>query len=115
MHVGVTDARTHSSYMFIPFFFSSKLVEGAQLITINFHAIYPNATMETIMKKWEHAVLDYSLASLNDPLIHLYTTSEGLVSEEVRRTGRIFCFVRGNSTYEIIISYRSGNSPNFQA
>lgn len=39
------------------------------------------------MKKWEHAVLDYCLGSMSDPLIHLCTTSEGLVSEEVRRTG----------------------------
>uniref|UniRef100_A0A915DZY2 SSD domain-containing protein n=1 Tax=Ditylenchus dipsaci TaxID=166011 RepID=A0A915DZY2_9BILA len=65
----------------------SKLVEGANLITINFHAIYPNASMEELMKKWEHAVLEYSLNSFNNSLIRLYTTSEGLVSEEVRRTG----------------------------
>ncbi|KAI1729686.1 patched family domain-containing protein [Ditylenchus destructor] len=65
----------------------SKLVEGADLIAINFHAIYANSTMEAVMKKWEHAVLEYALKSLDDNLIHLYTTSEGLVSEEVRRTG----------------------------
>uniref|UniRef100_A0AC35EXK8 SSD domain-containing protein n=1 Tax=Panagrolaimus sp. PS1159 TaxID=55785 RepID=A0AC35EXK8_9BILA len=66
----------------------SKLVEGAGLIVINFHAIYSNTSMEAVMKKWEHAVLDYSLnITKNDEHIKLYTTSEGLVSEEVRRTG----------------------------
>ena len=63
-------------------------MEGANLIAINFHAIYPNATMEAIMKKWEHAVLKYALDTQNDSLLRLYVTSEGLVSEEVRRTGK---------------------------
>lgn len=40
------------------------------------------------MNMWEHAVLDYALTTSNDPLIRLCTTSEGLVSEEVRRTGK---------------------------
>jgi len=39
------------------------------------------------MKKWEHAVSNYAFETLNDPLIRLFVTSEGLVSEEVRRTG----------------------------
>uniref|UniRef100_A0A915M0I4 SSD domain-containing protein n=1 Tax=Meloidogyne javanica TaxID=6303 RepID=A0A915M0I4_MELJA len=65
----------------------SRLVEGANLIAINFHAIYPNSTMERVMKKWEHAVSNYAFETLNDPLIRLFVTSEGLVSEEVRRTG----------------------------
>jgi len=33
------------------------------------------------------SALDYALSSSNDPLIRLHATSEGLVSEEVRRTG----------------------------
>lgn len=33
------------------------------------------------------AVYQYSLTTMNDPLIRVYVTSEGLVSEEVRRTG----------------------------
>lgn len=66
------------------------MVESAELISINFHAIYANKTMETVMNLWEHAVLDYALATQNDPLIRLCTTSEGLVSEEVRRTGKLF-------------------------
>ncbi|KAF7633542.1 SSD domain-containing protein, partial [Meloidogyne graminicola] len=65
----------------------SRLVEGANLIAINFHSIYPNSTMERVMKKWEHAVANYAFDTSNDPLIKLYVTSEGLVSEEVRRTG----------------------------
>lgn len=66
----------------------SNIVEGCRLIAINFHAIYNNSTMEEIMKKWEHAALDYALSTKNDPLIRVFTTSEGLVSEEVRRTGK---------------------------
>jgi hypothetical protein len=31
--------------------------------------------------------MDYCLNTHKDPLIHLHTTSEGLMSEEVRRTG----------------------------
>lgn len=70
--------------------FRSKLVEEAGLIVINFHAIYSNETMEAVMKKWEHAVLDYALnITSNDEYLKLYVTSEGLVSEEVRRTGKI--------------------------
>ncbi|KAK6031882.1 patched family protein, partial [Ostertagia ostertagi] len=33
------------------------------------------------------AVFQYSQSTLNDPLVHVFCTSEGLVSEEVRRTG----------------------------
>ncbi|KAL3091675.1 hypothetical protein niasHS_005873 [Heterodera schachtii] len=65
----------------------SHLVEGAKVITINFHAIFPNATMETVMKKWEHSVYNFAMNSRGDPLLKLHVTSEGLVSEEVRRTG----------------------------
>uniref|UniRef100_A0A1I8AFV1 SSD domain-containing protein n=1 Tax=Steinernema glaseri TaxID=37863 RepID=A0A1I8AFV1_9BILA len=65
----------------------SKLVEGCKLVAINFHAIYANETHEAIMKKWEHAVFDYSTSTVGDPLVRVYATSEGLVSEEVRRTG----------------------------
>uniref|UniRef100_A0A914HUG6 SSD domain-containing protein n=1 Tax=Globodera rostochiensis TaxID=31243 RepID=A0A914HUG6_GLORO len=65
----------------------SHLVEGAKVITINFHAIFPNSTMEAVMKKWEHSVYDFALNSRNDSLLKLHATSEGLVSEEVRRTG----------------------------
>lgn len=39
------------------------------------------------MNKWEHAALDFALSTAKDPLIKVYATSEGLVSEEVRRTG----------------------------
>jgi hypothetical protein len=67
--------------------FSSKVVEGAGLITINFHAIWANDSIHEMMRKWEHAVMDFCLKTHNDPLIHLHTTSEGLMSEEVRRTG----------------------------
>ncbi|KAK0396036.1 hypothetical protein QR680_001538 [Steinernema hermaphroditum] len=65
----------------------SKLIEGCKLVAINFHAIYANSSHEEIMKKWEHAVFDYSTSTIGDPLIRVYATSEGLVSEEVRRTG----------------------------
>ncbi|KAI6195873.1 Protein CBR-PTR-18 [Aphelenchoides besseyi] len=62
----------------------SKVVESADLITINFHAIWGNDTIHTVMSKWEHAVLDYCLKTHKDPLIQLHTTSEGLM---IRRTG----------------------------
>ncbi|CAJ0959646.1 unnamed protein product, partial [Mesorhabditis belari] len=65
----------------------SQIVEAARLIAINFQSIYPNETMEAVMHKWEHAVFDFTQRTLGDPLIHAYCTSEGLVSEEVRRTG----------------------------
>uniref|UniRef100_A0A7E4VBG7 SSD domain-containing protein n=1 Tax=Panagrellus redivivus TaxID=6233 RepID=A0A7E4VBG7_PANRE len=66
----------------------SKLIEEAKLIVINFHAIYSNKTMATVLNKWEHAILDYALeTTANDEYVNLFTTSEGLVSEEVRRTG----------------------------
>ncbi|CAJ0584169.1 unnamed protein product, partial [Mesorhabditis spiculigera] len=65
----------------------SQIVESARLISINFQSIYANSTMEAVMKKWEHAVFDFTQKTLEDPLIHAYCTSEGLVSEEVRRTG----------------------------
>lgn len=63
------------------------MIENAGLITINFHAIWGNDSIHQVMSKWEHAVLDYCLASHDDDLIRLHTTSEGLMSEEVRRTG----------------------------
>uniref|UniRef100_A0A0K0EN34 SSD domain-containing protein n=1 Tax=Strongyloides stercoralis TaxID=6248 RepID=A0A0K0EN34_STRER len=65
----------------------SKLIKSVGLISINFNAIYSNETMEKVMSLWEHAVLDFSLSSVNDPYIKVFTTSEGLVSEEIRRTG----------------------------
>ncbi|KHN88590.1 Patched domain-containing protein 3 [Toxocara canis] len=65
----------------------SHLIEGSRLVSINFHAIIANSSYEAIMKKWEHKVFDYSESTKNDPLIRVYATSEGLVSEEVRRTG----------------------------
>uniref|UniRef100_A0AC35U7S7 SSD domain-containing protein n=1 Tax=Rhabditophanes sp. KR3021 TaxID=114890 RepID=A0AC35U7S7_9BILA len=65
----------------------SKLIDGVGLIAINFHAIYQNATMEKVMNLWEHAVLDYTATTQKNSLIKVCTTSEGLVSEEVRRTG----------------------------
>uniref|UniRef100_A0A0N5A349 SSD domain-containing protein n=1 Tax=Parastrongyloides trichosuri TaxID=131310 RepID=A0A0N5A349_PARTI len=65
----------------------SKLIKSVGLISINFNAIYSNETMEKVMSLWEHAVLDYSLSTHNDPYIKVFTTSEGLVSEEIRRTG----------------------------
>ncbi|TMS35729.1 hypothetical protein L596_003063 [Steinernema carpocapsae] len=65
----------------------SKLIEGCKLVAINFHAIYANSSDEALMKKWEHAVFEYSTSTIGDPLIRVYATSEGLVSEEVRRTG----------------------------
>lgn len=67
----------------------SKVVEGSRLMAINFHAIYNNETMVQIMKKWEKAVFEYSQSTNTDPLIRVYCTSEGLVSEEVRRTGAL--------------------------
>jgi hypothetical protein len=69
--------------------FSSGLVEGANLIVIYFPAIYPNATMEGIMKKWEMAVWKFARDTQNDPLVKICLTSEGLVSEEVRQTGKL--------------------------
>ncbi|CAB3411294.1 unnamed protein product [Caenorhabditis bovis] len=65
----------------------SSIVEGSKLVAINFHAIYNNDTMFEIMRQWEKKLFDYSLTTINDPLIRVYVTSEGLVSEEVRRTG----------------------------
>jgi hypothetical protein len=41
--------------------FRSKVVEGTGLITINFHAIWSNDSIHTVMSKWEHAVMDYCL------------------------------------------------------
>ncbi|CAI4228550.1 unnamed protein product [Auanema sp. JU1783] len=65
----------------------SQIVEESRLLAINFHAIYSNESSLAIMRKWEKAVFNYSLSTTNDPLIRVYCTSEGLVSEEVRRTG----------------------------
>ncbi|KHJ99684.1 hypothetical protein OESDEN_00338 [Oesophagostomum dentatum] len=65
----------------------SQIVEESGLVAINFHAIYNNESSVAIMKKWEKAVFDYSQSTINDPLIRVFCTSEGLVSEEVRRTG----------------------------
>uniref|UniRef100_A0A915DSS0 SSD domain-containing protein n=1 Tax=Ditylenchus dipsaci TaxID=166011 RepID=A0A915DSS0_9BILA len=64
----------------------SKLIESTKLIAINFHAVFQNSTMEAVMKKWEQAVYEYSLQTHNDNFIHLHTISEGLASEEVRKT-----------------------------
>uniref|UniRef100_A0A1I7X1L0 C2 tensin-type domain-containing protein n=1 Tax=Heterorhabditis bacteriophora TaxID=37862 RepID=A0A1I7X1L0_HETBA len=63
----------------------SQVIEGSDLIAINFHAIYNNESSVSIMKKWEKAVFEYSQTTLTDPLIKVYCTSEGLVSEEQRR------------------------------
>nr|CDJ96693.1 Patched domain containing protein [Haemonchus contortus] len=65
----------------------SQIVEESRLIAINFHAIYNNESSVAIMRKWEKAVFEYSQSTLKDPLVHVFCTSEGLVSEEVRRTG----------------------------
>ncbi|KAE9552519.1 hypothetical protein FO519_004261 [Halicephalobus sp. NKZ332] len=88
----------------------SNLVEGSKLIVINFHAIYSNKTMEKVMNKWEHAVLDYALSTTaNDPYIKLVTTSEGLVSEEVRRTG-IQAVPLMSITFLVIVVFTMGTS-----
>lgn len=42
------------------------------------------------MRKWERAVLEFAVKTLDNNLINVYATSEGLMSEEVRRTGNIF-------------------------
>ncbi|EPB70340.1 patched family protein [Ancylostoma ceylanicum] len=65
----------------------SQIVEESGLVAINFHAIYNNESSVAIMRKWEKAVFEYSQSTINDPLIRVFCTSEGLVSEEVRRTG----------------------------
>lgn len=65
----------------------SRLIEGCRLVSINFHAIIANSSYEAIMKKWEHKVFNYSESTKSDSLIRVFATSEGLVSEEVRRTG----------------------------
>ena len=63
-------------------------MESANLIVIYFPAIYPNSTMNAIMKKWEMAVWEFAKSTQNDPLLRICLTSEGLVSEEVRQTGK---------------------------
>lgn len=63
------------------------MVEGTRLVAINFHAIYANDTAFQIMKKWEKAVFEFGLTTLDGSLIHVLCTSEGLVSDEIRRTG----------------------------
>uniref|UniRef100_A0A915A5H4 Secreted protein n=2 Tax=Parascaris univalens TaxID=6257 RepID=A0A915A5H4_PARUN len=65
----------------------SLLIEGCRLVSINFHAIIANSSYEAIMKKWERKVFNYSESTKSDSLIRVFATSEGLVSEEVRRTG----------------------------
>ncbi|KAK6734551.1 hypothetical protein RB195_018002 [Necator americanus] len=65
----------------------SQIVEESGLVAINFHAIYNNESSVAIMRKWEKAVFEYSQSTIKDPLIRVFCTSEGLVSEEVRRTG----------------------------
>ena len=60
-------------------------------MAINFLAIIANESRGAVMKKWEHKVFDYSESTIHDPLIRVYATSEGLVSEEVRRTGVCVC------------------------
>uniref|UniRef100_A0A914EHS8 SSD domain-containing protein n=1 Tax=Acrobeloides nanus TaxID=290746 RepID=A0A914EHS8_9BILA len=87
----------------------SKIVEECRLIAINFHAIYSNSTMEMVMKKWEHAALDYAQSTSADPLIKLFTTSEGLVSEEVRRTG-IEAMPLISVSFVVIIIFAVGTS-----
>lgn len=59
-------------------------------MAINFIAIISNHSREELMKKWERKVFEYSESTIGDPLIRVYATSEGLVSEEVRRTGNRF-------------------------
>lgn len=75
--------------IYLTYFFRSRQIENVGLIVINFHAIYPNASTEAILRKWERAVLEFAVNSLNDDLVHVHATSEGLMSEEVRRTGKI--------------------------
>uniref|UniRef100_A0A0M3J2B6 SSD domain-containing protein n=1 Tax=Anisakis simplex TaxID=6269 RepID=A0A0M3J2B6_ANISI len=64
----------------------SHLIEGCRLVSINFHALVSNSSYEAIMKRWETKVFEYSESTKDDPLIRVYATSEGLVSEEMRRT-----------------------------
>ncbi|WKX93300.1 hypothetical protein Q1695_010945 [Nippostrongylus brasiliensis] len=82
----------------------SQIVEGSRLIAINFHAIYNNESSVEIMRKWEKAVFEYSQSTLNDPLIHVFCTSEGLVSEEVRRTGILAMPLMG-VTFLILLAF----------
>ncbi|CAD6191482.1 unnamed protein product [Caenorhabditis auriculariae] len=82
----------------------SQIVEASKMVAINFHAIYSNETLLTIMKKWEKKVFEYSQETINDPLIRVYCTSEGLVSEEVRRTGILAMPLMG-VTFLIILSF----------
>ncbi|ETN74218.1 patched family protein [Necator americanus] len=60
----------------------SQIVEESGLVAINFHAIYNNESSVAIMRKWEKAVFEYSQSTIKDPLIRVFCTSEGLVSEE---------------------------------
>lgn len=78
------------------FFFWTRQIKSVKLIVINFHAIYSNSNSETIMRKWERAVLKFAVKSvLNNSLVKVYATSEGLMSDEVRRTGNFgFVFKR---------------------
>ncbi|CAL2033165.1 unnamed protein product [Caenorhabditis brenneri] len=82
----------------------SSIIEESRLVAINFHAIYNNETMYEIMKQWEQKLFEYTLTTENDPLIRVYVTSEGLVSEEVRRTGILAMPLMG-ITFFIILAF----------
>lgn len=82
----------------------SSIIEESKLVAINFHAIYNNETMYEIMKEWEQKLFAYTLSTENDPLIRVYVTSEGLVSEEVRRTGILAMPLMG-VTFLIILAF----------
>ncbi|VDM52437.1 unnamed protein product [Angiostrongylus costaricensis] len=81
----------------------SQIVEESRLIAINFHAIYNNESSVVIMREWEKAVFQYSQSTINDPLIRVFCTSEGLVSEEVRRTGILAMPLMGATLLILIV------------
>ncbi|KJH46538.1 patched family protein [Dictyocaulus viviparus] len=58
----------------------SQIIEETRLIAINFHAIYNNESSVAIMRAWEKAVFQYSQSTINDPLIRVFCTSEGLLA-----------------------------------
>ncbi|KAI1728809.1 patched family domain-containing protein [Ditylenchus destructor] len=82
----------------------SNTIEGTTLVAINFHAIYNNSTMEAIMRKWEREALEYSIHTQKDPysLIHVHTVSEGLASDEMKKTSALAAPLIGVSVAMII-------------
>uniref|UniRef100_A0A914WW48 SSD domain-containing protein n=2 Tax=Plectus sambesii TaxID=2011161 RepID=A0A914WW48_9BILA len=67
---------------------NSRVIDSCGLIAMHFRATYSNDTTYRVLQLWERAVLEFvnkHRPGMSD--IVVYTTSEGLVSQEVRRTG----------------------------